>query len=131
MQRQPDIVRSLRNLRLNTDGTSQQNRMSLKPWNPIKSLIQFGFLLIFFCGPLETFGSTPVIPPSVQAAIRTRVDYGYNPGIIVGVVTESGRAYYSYGMISYESGFWDMLWLSGSGCLTKRRCATGSSRHWA
>ncbi|MDA1277034.1 MAG: serine hydrolase [Verrucomicrobia bacterium] len=104
MQRQPDIVRSLRNLRLNTDGTSQQNRMSLKPWNPIKSLIQFGFLLIFFCGPLETFGSTPVIPPSVQAAIRTRVDYGYNPGIIVGVVTESGRAYYSYGMISYESG---------------------------
>lgn len=37
------------------------------------------------------------IPSTVQSSIRRRVDYGYNPGIVIGVVDRSGRAFYSYG----------------------------------
>ncbi|MBM3834507.1 MAG: beta-lactamase family protein [Verrucomicrobia bacterium] len=44
----------------------------------------------------------PVVPVSVQSNIRERVDYGYTPGLIVGLVNAEGRACFSYGRASFE-----------------------------
>jgi CubicO group peptidase (beta-lactamase class C family) len=46
----------------------------------------------------------PVIPAEVQASIRSRVDFAYNPGIVVGMVNADGRAFFSYGQTAYDSG---------------------------
>lgn len=48
--------------------------------------------------------AVPVITPAVQASIRARVDYAYNPGIVVGMVNADGRAYFRYGQTAYDSG---------------------------
>ena len=48
--------------------------------------------------------AVPVITPAVQASIRARVDYAYNPGIVVGMVNADGRAFFSYGQTAYDSG---------------------------
>lgn len=51
-----------------------------------------------------SLAAVPVITPAVQASIRARVDYAYNPGIVVGMVNADGRAYFSYGQTAYDSG---------------------------
>lgn len=65
--------------------------------------VRFWFLLAFALVPVKAFGAAPVISSEVRAAIRTRVDYGYNPGIIVGIVKDGRRAYFSYGRTSFEA----------------------------
>ena len=67
-------------------------------------LMRCGFLLVFAAAAGNANGAKPVISSEVQEDIRARVDYGYNPGIIVGVVNENGRAYFSYGQTSLETG---------------------------
>ena len=52
----------------------------------------------------SALAAAPVITPAVQASIRARVDYAYNPGIVVGMVNADGRAYFSYGQTAYDSG---------------------------
>jgi len=52
----------------------------------------------------SALAAAPVIAPAVQASIRARVDYAYNPGIVVGMVNSDGRAYFSYGQTAYDSG---------------------------
>lgn len=52
----------------------------------------------------SALAAVPVITPVVQASIRTRVDYAYNPGIVVGMVNADGRAFFSYGQTAYDSG---------------------------
>lgn len=79
-------------------------RMIRNELNRRPRLILFVFLLGLAISPARVFCAAPVISSSVRAAIRTRVDYGYNPGIIVGIVNEDGRAYFSYGQTSFENG---------------------------
>ena len=43
------------------------------------------------------FADEPAIPEEVQAAVQRRVEYGYAPGIVVGVRTAAGSAYFAYG----------------------------------
>ncbi len=43
------------------------------------------------------------ISSTVKTSIQRRVDYGYNPGIIIGVVDQSGRDFYAYGETSLGS----------------------------
>lgn len=45
-----------------------------------------------------TLFAAPTIPALVQNSIRQRVDYRYNPAIVVGIANSTGRAFYSYGM---------------------------------
>ncbi len=52
----------------------------------------------------SVLAGVPVITPAVQASIRARVDYAYNPGIVVGMVNADGRAYFGYGQTAYDSG---------------------------
>ena len=52
----------------------------------------------------SALAAAPVIAPAVQASIRARVDYAYNPGIVVGMVNADGRAFFSYGQTAYDSG---------------------------
>jgi CubicO group peptidase (beta-lactamase class C family) len=62
------------------------------------TLIYLIFSLIL---PLNA--APPVIPNNVKSVIRQRVDYGYSPSLIVGMVNGDGRTYYSYGTTTLES----------------------------
>ncbi|MEM6800245.1 MAG: serine hydrolase [Bacteroidota bacterium] len=57
------------------------------------------FLIISFL-PLYLFAQSPAIPESIKANIRARIDNGENQNIIIGVIDEKGKHYYSYGYIS-------------------------------
>jgi CubicO group peptidase (beta-lactamase class C family) len=46
---------------------------------------------------LAVRANPPVVPADVQTAVRQRVDYGYCPGIVVGLMNTNGPAYFSYG----------------------------------
>jgi len=46
---------------------------------------------------IEAQAAPPVISETVKARIRARVDYGYNPSVVVGMVNSDGRTWFSYG----------------------------------
>ncbi|HIG26493.1 MAG TPA: serine hydrolase [Verrucomicrobiales bacterium] len=45
-----------------------------------------------------------VISADIKATIQDRVDYAYNPGIIIGITDPDGRDIFTYGRTSYENG---------------------------
>lgn len=49
-------------------------------------------------------GAPPVVPSDVQANLRQRVDYGYAPGVIVGVRNLEGTTYFAYGQTDRKEG---------------------------
>jgi serine-type D-Ala-D-Ala carboxypeptidase/endopeptidase len=55
-------------------------------------------LIALLLSPLQAAS----ISETVKRRIQQRVDYGYNPGVIIGIVDASGRDYYSYGRIDLE-----------------------------
>lgn len=57
-------------------------------------------LFIASCG----VANEPAIPEHVQASIRARVDYGYNAGIVVGMVNPHGETFFSYGRTRLPDG---------------------------
>lgn len=60
-------------------------------------------LMLFLCvGKL--FAANSIVPALVQSSIRQRVSNGYNPGIAVGIADANGRAFFSYGVASPETG---------------------------
>lgn len=50
----------------------------------------------------EALAAPPAIPSGVQARARDRVDYGYNPGIVIGMVNADGRTVFAYGSHSWD-----------------------------
>jgi CubicO group peptidase (beta-lactamase class C family) len=46
----------------------------------------------------------PVVPEEVKTSVRQRVDYGYCPGIVVGLMNTNGASYFSYGSIDLDGG---------------------------
>ncbi len=48
---------------------------------------------------IPVLSSSPAIPPEVQTTIRQRVDYGYCPGIVVGLLNTEGATYFGYGEV--------------------------------
>jgi serine-type D-Ala-D-Ala carboxypeptidase/endopeptidase len=91
------------NLRVHDPGADQRRFGRLTDYlSPTKSVIPRAiwvalFLLSAFGGSL-VFGAAPVVPAAVQTTIRQRVDYGYNPGVAIGIANASGRTFYSYGV---------------------------------
>ncbi|MGZ8900848.1 MAG: serine hydrolase domain-containing protein, partial [Limisphaerales bacterium] len=61
-------------------------------------MISVALFLFSGFGEPPVFGAVPVIPAAVETTIRQRVDYGYNPGIAIGIANTSGRTFYSYGV---------------------------------
>lgn len=51
--------------------------------------------------PLEA--APPSIPATVKSSIMNRVDYGYNPAIVLGIVNKDGRAYFGYGVANRQN----------------------------
>jgi len=49
-------------------------------------------------------GAAPVIPEDVKTTIRQRVDYGYAPGMIVGLRNTDGAAFFAYGQTDRHGG---------------------------
>ena len=58
------------------------------------------FLLFIFI-PLQSYGQlTADLPDNVKESIQTRIDFGKNVGIMVGIIDINGPRYYSYGKAS-------------------------------
>ena len=49
----------------------------------------------------STYAAT--ITSSIERTIQRRVDFGYNPGIVIGIVDENGRDFYGYGETTLET----------------------------
>ena len=67
--------------------------------------LRAGFLGVaaIVAATLIATAAPPVISEDLRTAIRNKVDYGYNPGISMGVVNADGRAFFSYGVSSLEN----------------------------
>ena len=62
------------------------------------------FLLFIFV-PLQSYGQlTADLPDNVKESIQTRIDFGKNVGIVVGIIDINGPRYYSYGKASLSRG---------------------------
>ena len=46
----------------------------------------------------------PVLPEDAKTAVRQRVDYGYCPGIVVGLMKTNGSTYFGYGRMDLDGG---------------------------
>lgn len=57
-----------------------------------------------FWGASAAQTGPPVIPEDVQTAIRQRVDWGYCPGIVVGLMNASGSSFSCYGSTYLDNG---------------------------
>ena len=49
----------------------------------------------------------PAIPEAVKQLVRQKVDNGYTPGLMICMVNDDGRSYFSYGKVSHEPGALD------------------------
>lgn len=78
--------------------------MRLKLVSPRRVLWYWAMVLAWQGCVASALAAAPVITPAVQASIRARVDYAYNPGIVVGMVNADGRTFFSYGQTAYDSG---------------------------
>lgn len=73
-------------------------RSSRLVWNPVGGLI---WVLISLLGASDLFAAQ--ISDAIKSSIQRRVDYGYNPGIVIGLINASGRDFYGYGSLDLES----------------------------
>jgi serine-type D-Ala-D-Ala carboxypeptidase/endopeptidase len=81
---------------------TQANRMPRKTsFRQIKNLAVVVLSLSFF-GTVQFEAAT--VPQSIKTSIQRRVDYAYNPGIVIGIVDRNGRDFYSYGTTSIVGG---------------------------
>ncbi len=55
-------------------------------------------------GLYSVHAQPPVVPEDVKTTVRQRVDYGYCPGIVVGLLNTNGPAYFSYGSVDLDGG---------------------------
>ena len=53
---------------------------------------------------LSWAANLPAIPEDIKQSVRQRVDHGYCPGIVVGVITPQGRQYFGYGRTALKNG---------------------------
>lgn len=59
---------------------------------------------LWVIGAAIAVAAPPVIPDGVKESIRKRVDFGYVPGMVVGMVNADGTTYFSYGKLTRDSG---------------------------
>lgn len=74
------------------------------PSGPLRVWLAGG--LVAWCGvwPSGARATPPVIPEDVQVHVRQRVDYGYCPGVAVGVMSTNGASYFCYGFADLDGG---------------------------
>jgi CubicO group peptidase (beta-lactamase class C family) len=60
--------------------------------------------LLLLCVFVTAQTAAPVVPEDVKTTVRQRVDYGYCPGIVVGLMNTNGSAYFNYGSPDLEGG---------------------------
>lgn len=64
-------------------------------------MIQCGFIL----GALAfARAEPPVVPEDVRTAVQQRVDYGYCPGLVVGLMSTNGSSYFGFGSTDLDKG---------------------------
>jgi CubicO group peptidase (beta-lactamase class C family) len=56
------------------------------------------------CVHAASHAAAPVVPADVKTTVGQRVDYGYCPGIVVGLMNTNGSTYFSYGRTDLDGG---------------------------
>ncbi len=76
----------------------------LMKWQPLtcRFLATHGALLLLAFVRIQA--QSPVVPEDVKTTVRQRVDYGYCPGIVVGLRNTNGSAYFTYGSTDLDGG---------------------------
>jgi hypothetical protein len=69
--------------------------------NPRATILAVASLLL---EPVRAHAQLPVVPENIKTTVRQRVDYGYCPGIVVGLMNTSGCTYFSYGNDDLDGG---------------------------
>ncbi len=57
---------------------------------------------LLFSLAIPASAALPVVPAEVVQSVKDRVDFGYTPGVIVGMINADGRTVFAYGAKSYE-----------------------------
>ena len=71
--------------------------------NRLTSCSAFILAFVSLCLAQISIAAPPVISSSVKSSIRSRVDYQYTSGMVVGMVNADGRAFYGYGGTSFDA----------------------------
>jgi serine-type D-Ala-D-Ala carboxypeptidase/endopeptidase len=67
-----------------------------------RSALLFTAVLLLAAAPAQS--QQPAVPEDIQAAIRGKVDNGWAPSIVVGVVDSTGTRYFAYGRTAVTGG---------------------------
>lgn len=68
--------------------------------DPIR-LARFVLCALAFLAFPRLDAAPPVVPTDVRHRAQQRVDFGYTPGIVIGIINPEGRAFFSYGNRSW------------------------------
>lgn len=60
--------------------------------------------MLLLLASLNAQAQPPVVPEDVKTTVRQRVDCGYYPGIVVGLMNTNGPTYFSYGSVDLDGG---------------------------
>lgn len=78
------------------------NRMSRRELGTRWFLVAQSTLTL--CVQAHVQAAAPVVPEDVKTTVRQRVDYGYCPGVVVGLMNTNGTSYFSYGSVDLDGG---------------------------
>jgi serine-type D-Ala-D-Ala carboxypeptidase/endopeptidase len=87
-----------------------EDTMKTRKRNTDRRIRIASFLPLVFLAPgmslpsLSAATNPPTIPDDIKQSARQRVDNGYCPGIVVGIVTPRGRTYFGYGRTALPNG---------------------------
>ena len=80
---------------------------SLKTVSAIRCILlsRLALVLLGMGFPLLSWAAIlPAIPEDIKQSVRQRVDQGYCPGVVVGIITPQGRQYFGYGRTALKNG---------------------------
>jgi serine-type D-Ala-D-Ala carboxypeptidase/endopeptidase len=77
---------------------TQVNRMS--HITSVRSIKQITAAVLSIAVFYPSLVEAATVSQSIKTSIQQRVDYAYNPGIVIGIVDRDGRDFYSYGTTS-------------------------------
>jgi CubicO group peptidase (beta-lactamase class C family) len=64
--------------------------------------MRVAYYLALVASVAGAFAAPPIVPGDVRDAVQERVDFGYTPGVVIGVINADGRTTWSYGARSWE-----------------------------
>lgn len=73
-----------------------------RPWRSLRPTVLA--ILALHLALVGAPAQLPVVPENVKTTVRQRVDYGYCPGMVVGLMNTNGTTYFGYGSVHLDGG---------------------------